>query len=258
VNVFVPEQHRCADADLQAYRSQLLAWVESQGADGDVPVVPAYNDDEFDEKIAILLETRPEVVTFTFGLPDTGTITAVQQAGACVGVTITTVDEALAAEANGADVLIAQGIQAGGHRGQFDQSAAPVDIQTSDLVRNLLPRTRLPIIAAGGIDGEETAQALLDGGASAVQIGALCLTTEEAGTKPTHRAALLRAAQEGSSTVLTRVFTGRPARALANRFTADLDEHCVIGYPQVHFLTAGIRAAAACADDPQLLNLWAG
>lgn len=258
VNVFVPEQHRADPTDLQAYRSELLTWVDAQSVDGDVPSVPAFNDDGFDEKITMLREARPEIVTFTFGLPDAATVSALQEVGISVGVTVTTEAEALAADANGADVLIAQGIEAGGHRGQFDQSAVPHDIRTVDLVGSLAARTRLPIIAAGGIDGPDTAQSLLDAGASAVQIGTLFLTTAEAGTKPTHRAALLRAGSEEASTVLTRVFTGRPARSLANRFTSALDEVSVIGYPQVHFLTAGIRAAAAAADDPELLNLWAG
>lgn len=258
VNVFVPEHHRAVAADLQAYRSALRSWADSQSISGEVPAVPAHNDDEFDQKIAMLCRSRPELVTFTFGLPDSVTVARLQDVGVTVGVTVTSEEEAVAAATNGADVLIAQGIEAGGHRGQFDQSAAPLDISTSDLVQRLAARTRLPIIAAGGIDGPEKAQALLDSGAIAVQIGTLFLTTEEAGTKPTHRAALLHAAADGASTVLTRVFTGRPARALANRFTAALDDRSVIGYPQVHFLTAGIRAAAAAADDAELLNLWAG
>ena len=91
---------------------------------------------------------------------------------------------------------------------------------------------------------------------AAVQVGTLFLTTDEAGTKPTHRAALLR--RDGRRTVVTRVFTGRPARALENRFTAEMAQHAVTGYPEVHVLTGGIRSEAAAQDDPEHLHLWAG
>lgn len=258
VNVFVPERHRAAAADLESYRTALLGWAEGEGVDGKIPPVPGFNDDDFDQKISLLREARPEIVTFTFGLPLTTTIASLHEAGIAVGVTVTSVSEGIAAESSGVDLLIAQGIEAGGHRGQFDQSAVPQDITTADLVRSLVSKTQLPVIAAGGVDGVDKAQALLDAGASAVQIGTLFLTTDEAGTKPTHRSALEHAAEHGSHTVLTRVFTGRPARALSNTFTTSLDDRAVVGYPQVHFLTAGIRAAAAAAHDPELLNLWAG
>lgn len=266
VNVFVPEAHRATDADVESYRSALQTWTAAEGIPGNVPERVDFSDDEFDSKLTMLRSVRPDVVTFTFGLPHQSAITALQTAGVSVGVTVTSQEEGTIARDHGADFLIAQGIEAGGHRAQFDQSAPPVEVDTVELVRSLKSELHIPVIAAGGVDGTETAQRLLDAGAAAVQIGTLFLTTEEAGTKPTHRAALLAVASSASApgvgtdscgnTVLTRVFTGRPARALVNRFTTEMDRHTVVGYPQVHFLTAGIRAAAAA--DPELLNLWAG
>ena len=260
VNVFVPEQHPTSASDAHAYRSALLSWRESEDIAGDVPAVPPSADAEawadYTAMLAMLERTAPQVVTFTFGLPAQEDVARLQAAGVRVGVTVTTVEEALQALARGADLLIAQGIDAGGHRSQFDQSASPADISTVDLVRALASRCDRPLVGAGGVDGPASAQRLLDAGASSVQLGTLFLTAREAGTKPTHRAALLNPGER--STVLTRAFTGRPARALSNRFTAAMEEASVVGYPQVHVLTGGIRAAAAAADDPELLHLWAG
>lgn len=260
VNIFVPESHRPAAGDLESYRKALQTWADEGSIDGAIPSIPDENDDMYEEKLAVVLDHRPEVVTFTFGLPDVVTIERFHEVGIIVGVTVTTAAEGTAAHANGADLLIAQGIEAGGHRAQFDQSAQPELISTEDLVAGLSSATPLPLIAAGGVDGSESAQELLHRGADAVQLGTLFLTTDEAGTKPTHRRALIRAAAEDRSaeTTLTRVFTGRPARALVNRFTDEMDASAVVGYPHVHFLTAGLRSAAASADDPELLNLWSG
>lgn len=260
LNIFVPESHRPAAADLQSYRSALERWRDEGGIDGSIPPVSDENDDMYEEKLAVVIDQRPEVVTFTFGLPDVVTIERLHGVGILVGATVTTVQEGTAAHANGADILIAQGIEAGGHRAQFDQSARPEEISTADLVSGLAAAAPLPLIAAGGVDGPQAAQELLDRGAVAVQLGTLFLTTDEAGTKPTHRQALVRAAETGHAveTTLTRVFTGRPARALVNRFTDEMDDAAVVGYPQVHFLSAGIRAAAASSDDADLLNLWSG
>ncbi|WP_101589430.1 NAD(P)H-dependent flavin oxidoreductase [Brevibacterium jeotgali] len=260
VNIFAPESHRPSAADVESYRSALRTWTDAGGISGAVPPVTGDSDDMYQEKLAVVRDRRPEVVTFTFGLPDVVTIERLHEVGVLVGATVTTVPEGAAAHANGVDLLIAQGIEAGGHRAQFDQSAPSEPISTADLVSGLSAATPLPVIAAGGIDGPESAQELLSRGADAVQLGTLFLTTDEAGTKPTHRRALVEASvsERSAETTLTRAFTGRPARALSNRFTREMDAEAVVGYPQVHFLTGGIRAAAAASDDPELLNLWSG
>lgn len=260
VNVFVPEQRPTSSSDAHDYRSSLESWCRAEGIVGDIPAVPLSVDDEaradYSSMLAMLERTAPQVVTFTFGLPGREDVARLQAAGVQVGVTVTTVEEALQAVDHGADLLIAQGIEAGGHRSQFDQSTVPSDITTEDLVRSIAGACGRPVVGAGGVDGPASAQRLLDAGASAVQLGTLFLTAREAGTKTTHRTALLDPGDRG--TVLTRVFTGRPARALSNRFTTAMEGAAVAGYPQVHVLTGGIRAAAAASDDPELLHLWAG
>ncbi|WP_161601871.1 NAD(P)H-dependent flavin oxidoreductase [Brevibacterium senegalense] len=260
VNVFVPEQRPTSSSDAHDYRSSLESWCRAEGIVGDIPAVPLSVDDEaradYSSMLAMLERTAPQVVTFTFGLPGREDVARLQAAGVQVGVTVTTVEEALQAVDHGADLLIAQGIEAGGHRSQFDQSTVPSDITTEDLVRSIAGACGRPVVGAGGVDGPASAQRLLDAGASAVQLGTLFLTAREAGTKTTHRTALLDPGDRG--TVLTRVFTGRPARALSNRFTTAMEGAAVAGYPQVHVLTGGIRAAAAVSDDPELLHLWAG
>lgn len=260
VNIFVPEAQTPSPADVEAYRTGLRSWTLDEDIRGEVPPVSDSGDDMYREKLAVVMDHRPDVVTFTFGLPDVLTIERLHEVGVLVGATVTTVREGREAHANGADILIAQGIGAGGHRGQFDQSADPESVSASSLLGGLSDATSLPLIGAGGIDGPQTAQQLLNAGAAAVQVGTLFLTTDEAGTKPTHRQALLDAAagKRSSETIVTRAFTGRPARALVNRFTHAMDDMAVVGYPQVHVLTAGIRAAAAQTDDPELLNLWSG
>lgn len=256
VNVFVPEARPSTAEDVAAYRVALVDWATSSGLPDIVPEEAPASDDDFDAKVAMLARVAPDVVTFTFGLPASHVISTLQRAGVTVGVTITCLDEAAQAVAHDADLLIAQGIEAGGHRSQFDQSAEPQPHSTVELVRSVTHDCACPVIGAGGVDGVAAAQAILDAGAAAVQVGTLFLTTEEAGTKPTHRAALLSAGER--PTVLTRVFTGRPARALENDFTRAMDPHAVVGYPQVHVLTGGLRAAAALADDSDHLHLWAG
>lgn len=259
VNVFVPEAHASAQPDVHAYRDALAAWASSAALHGAIPPVPVPGDTDrqtFSAILTMLVRTAPDVVTFTFGLPDGESIARLQAAGITVGVTVTSLAEARAAVGHGADVLIAQGVEAGGHRSQFDQGEQPNEIPAVSLTRTLAEELSVPVIGAGGVDGAVTAGALLDAGAAAVQVGTLFLTTDEAGTKPTHRAALLR--RDGRRTVVTRVFTGRPARALENRFTAEMAQHAVTGYPEVHVLTGGIRSEAAAQDDPEHLHLWAG
>lgn len=169
---------------------------------------------------------------------------------------VTTPQEALRANETGVDALVVQGPRAGGHSATFDPARVIEDASTADLVRNILTRVDLPVIAAGGVDGPQTVRLLLDAGAQAVAVGTLLLGTDEAGTSPAHRRALLDPAC--TETVITRSFTGRPARALRNGFTDRHDRTDLTAYPAVHHLTRAIRRAAAAAGDTDRLHLWAG
>ena len=168
--------------------------------------------------LALLCELRPAVVSFHFGIPDAAVITHLRHHGIYTMATATNHTEARAIAQAGIDAIVAQGIEAGGHRGMFDPDAHDDALTTSMQVRRIAPHTTLPIIAAGGImTGQDIAQALA-GGAQAVQLGTAFLLCPEAATPPAYRAQLGHAT--ASDTVLTRAISGRPARGLHNRLIA--------------------------------------
>jgi nitronate monooxygenase len=196
------------------------------------------------------------VFSFTFGILPREMLDACRKAGIATMGTATTVAEARALEQSGVDFVCAQGAEAGGHRGTFDRDAEPPLIGTLALVPQVVDAVRLPVIAAGGImDGRGFAAALALG-ASAVSLGTAFLRCPEAGTSAPYRAALRQARDE--ATVITRAFSGRAARGLANRFTREMSGAPIAPYPIQNALTREIRAAAAKLGDPGFLSLWAG
>ncbi|MET4100457.1 nitronate monooxygenase [Agrococcus sp. UYP10] len=251
VNLFVPNLHRIADADYETYAERIR---DELGA-GPVPS-KREDDDAWDAKVALLLEARVPLVSFTFGLPHRAVLAAFADAGIATMQTVTSVDEARDAAASGVDALVVQGSAAGGHSGIWAQDALPVDMPLLELVAEVRAASTLPIVAAGGIARREQVRALLGAGADAVAIGTAALLADEAGTSATHRAALADPSFE--RTTLTRAFTGRPARALVNGFVERHDAGAPSGYPALHHLTRAMRAEAAAAGDPSRLHLWAG
>jgi nitronate monooxygenase len=213
---------------------------------------PTHDDDHLDEKLELVLTERPTAVSFTFGLPDAATIATLRAAGIEVWATITSSEEATTATAAGVDVLVAQGSEAGGHRGSFvDGAAAPVGL---DELLGSVVDLGVPVVASGGLmDGADVRRAL-GRGARAAQLGTAFLLTPEAGTNPVHRAAVSR----GGPTVLTRTFTGRLARGLRNAWTELGRDDLPSAYPEVHHLTSPLRAHGRDQGDPDLVNLWAG
>jgi nitronate monooxygenase len=204
----------------------------------------------------VLLEERVPVFSFTFGIPPREMLDACRKASIATMGTATTVAEARALEAAGVDLICAQGAEAGGHRGTFDRDAEPALIGTLALVPQIVDAVRAPVIAAGGImDGRGFAAALALG-ASAASLGTAFLGCPEAGTAVPYREALREARDEG--TVITRAFSGRAARGLANRFTREMAGAPLAPFPVQNALTREIRAAAARAGDAGLLSLWAG
>ncbi|MET8873453.1 nitronate monooxygenase [Nocardia sp. NPDC004604] len=218
---------------------------------------PKYDTDDWDAKLALLVDTPVAVVTFTFGCPSAAEIARLHAAGSEVWVTVTSVAEGRIAVEAGADVLIAQGVEAGGHRATFvdrvaDDAADPLGLLA--LLQLLNTAVDRPIVATGGLTTGAGIAAALAAGAAAVQLGTVFLRCPEAGTNALHRAALSTAAP----TVLTRAFTGRRARGLRNRF---IDEHTATApsaYPEIHYATAPLRAAARAAGNQEEVNMWAG
>lgn len=252
VNLFVPESRHPKADDLVSYRHALQPAFTEFGID--LPAVPSLTDDSFDAKLDIVLQHRPDYCTFTFGLPATRVVSSLQAVGIRVGISVTTVSEALKAAENCADFLILQGPGAGGHSGQFDQAAEPSTTPLLEFIDEARSKITLPLVAAGGIATPADAATLLERGAVAVQIGTRFLTSHEAGTKPCHRRALIEGTY--TETVRTRAFSGRPARGLRNEFIDRFDSEAVIGYPQVNTLVGSLKKAAG--DNPAWQNLWAG
>ncbi|MDQ0370312.1 nitronate monooxygenase [Catenuloplanes indicus] len=244
LNIFVPDLAPADAAEVARYRATLEA------DHGPLPAPPLTDDDHFAAKVRIAAGVP--FVSFTFGLPPTDVITALRGSGSAVLLTVTNAGEARRALALGPDALIAQAGTAGGHSGTFDPAGYDGSGTALTLLRTV-PRT-VPVVAAGGTGTAAGVRALLDAGATAVQAGTAFLLANEAGTRAPHRTAL----SEGRETVVTRAFTGRPARALRNRFTDAYGPHAPLAYPAVHHLTAPIRAAAAARGDAESINLWAG
>jgi nitronate monooxygenase len=201
-----------------------------------------------------MLRARVPVVSFTFGCPAPETVAELHTHDVAVWVTVTSPAEAAIAQAAGADALVAQGTEAGGHRAYFSDDGEHEEYGLLVLLRLLCAQTALPLVATGGLmDGPGIAAALV-AGASAVQLGSALMLTPEAGTSEPHRA---RLALPGV-TRLTRAFSGRSARGIVNRFMEDHDANAPRAYPQVHHLTSPLRAAARAAGDAEAINLWAG
>lgn len=255
VNLFVPGPPQIDETEFRRYARQIAPEGEPYGLDlAGAPLV--HDDDHWADKIDLLVRHPVPVVSFTFGLPDPATLAALHRAGSQVLVTVTSPAEALAARDLGVDGLIAQGTEAGGHSGTHTPHRPAPPASTRHLVRDLAAATGLPVVAAGGVAGPTDVRDLLAAGATAVAVGTLLLRTDESGASRTHRDALADPARTG--TVLTRAFTGRPARGLRNAFIDRYEPVAPLGYPELHHLTRGLRAAAAAAGHPDRVHLWAG
>lgn len=250
VNLFVPGPREADDDAISRYAEQLVPEAERF----DVALgEPHWDDDAFDAKVDLLASAGVHTVTFTFGAPPTSVVSRLRAAGVLVGVTVTCAPDAEVAAERGADLLVVQGTEAGGHQGTFDP-AEPNGTPLLGALAELAP-LGLPMLAAGGIMSARDVRAALDTGAVAAQVGTALLCTPEAATSPPYRQALLDRRYE--DTVVTRAFSGRWARGLANRFAVEHPD-APGGYPQVHHLTRPLRAAATAAGDPDVPNLWAG
>jgi nitronate monooxygenase len=250
INLFAPPVAPGDATEITRYAETLRADAECRGvALGE----PRHDDDGWDDKLALCVAERVPFVSFTFGCPETGVLQRLRQAGCMTWVTVTTPAEAATATRAGAHGLVVQGVEAGGHRGSFDPSR-PGEIGLLALLQLVRAETELPLVATGGIADRKAVAAVLAAGASAAQLGTAFMLTPEAGTADAHR----RALRGDARTVLTRAFTGRPARGIENRFIREHEQAAPLAYPEVHHLTAPLRAAAREAGDPDGLHLWAG
>jgi nitronate monooxygenase len=208
----------------------------------------------FEAQLEAVLRVKPAVFSFTFGILTREQVAAVRERGIAIVGTATHVDEATALDELGVDAICAQGAEAGGHRGTFLGRFEDALIGTMALVPQVVRRTKLPVIAAGGIMDGRAIRAALELGATAAQLGTAFMACPEAGTPTVHREALATATQ----TVVTRAFSGRAARGIRNRMTDAFEHLAAAGFPQQQRLTAELRTAAIAAKRTDLMQLWAG
>jgi nitronate monooxygenase len=253
VNVFVPTARPADAARVRAYLERIAPEAGRQGAElGE----PRFEDDDWQAKLELLHDLAPAVVSFTFGCPSDEQISRLRERGIAVWVTVASAEESERAAAAGADALVMQGVEAGGHRGGFsdadDLAAGAWGLLA--LLRVASHRVSIPLIAAGGIADGESVAAVLCAGAVAAQIGTALMLAPEAGTTAAQRELL----GEPIPTRLTRAFTGRTARGMVNRFLDEHSDAAPVAYPEIHHATSSLRAAARGRGDSDAFNLWAG
>ena len=255
VNLFAPtpaeptgEQIEAALAAVEPYRLQL-----------ELPARPTAGGpwaEDFDAQLAVVVEARVPAVSYTFGLLPATAVGALHDAGSLLIGTATTVEEAESVVAAGADLVCAQGSEAGAHRGTFLGPPERALIGTLALLPQVCDAVDVPVMAAGGIMDGRGVAAVLGLGAGAAVLGTAFLRCPEAGTSAPHRRALAAATE--TSTAVTTKITGRAARGVENRLMRDLHDVDVPPYPVMHTLTAELRRRAAERDEPDLMSLWCG
>jgi nitronate monooxygenase len=222
------------------------------------PTLPPWPKYPFEMQLQAVLDARPAVFSFTLGIPEPDAIARLKAAHIAIFGTATTVQEGKMLEASGVTAIVAQGAEAGSHRGTFAGPFESAMVPTLELVRSLRAAVSAPIIASGGLmDGRDIAQALARG-ASAAQLGTAFLTCPEAGTPEAFRRAILTARED--TTVITRAFSGRPARGMMNTFISKLEgkEKIILPFPLQNALTRPMRTAAAKRGESGYLSLFVG
>jgi nitronate monooxygenase len=258
INLFAPVPQPEPIANPHAAVRCVTPFFAELGLPAPSPSAPV--GDSFLDQLAAALETDASAFSFTFGILPLEAIEAIKRRGLFLIGTATSVAEAIALEKAGVDAIVAQGSEAGGHRGTFSGDFSAAMIGTISLVPQVVDAVKIPVIASGGImDGRGIAAALALG-AAAVQMGTAFLTCNEAGVADAYKEAILNARED--QTRVTRAFSGRPARGIVNRFMAEVESSeapdSILPFPLQNALTRPLRAAAAKQDRAEFLSLWAG
>ena len=259
VNVFVHERPESDVARETAWLDALVPQFRRFGAEPPSRLQAVYRSlAEDDEMRATLVSEAAPVVSFHFGLPDAETVAALKAVGCVLLASATSLTEALACREAGMDAVVAQGWEAGGHRGVFDPQAADDQLGVAALTRLLVVRSGLPVIAAGGMMDGRGVRAMLDLGAVAAQLGTAFIACHESGADDAYRAALN--GPGAHHTVMTTAISGRPARCLGNRFTewAARTLASPPAYPVAYDAGKALNAAAKTASEFGFGAQWAG
>jgi nitronate monooxygenase len=255
VNLFVPSPFEADPERIERSDKLLEPYREELGIQA--PETPSSFEESLDDQLEVVLEESVPVFSFTFGVPNEEQLRRLRDAGIITVGTATSVREGLRLEESGVDVIVAQGGEAGGHRGTFLGDFRDALIWTMAIVPQMVDTLSVPVIAAGGImDGRGLAAIVL--GAEAAQMGTAFLACEESGTHPEFKKAVLGAAED--ETAVTRVFSGRAARGIKNRFLVEVGEYEeeLPPFPVQNALTRDVRAAAQRQGRPEFMSLWAG
>lgn len=255
VNLFLPQHYEIDEKQILKMQQHLNTYRKQLG----IPEVDGVPDrqDLFEQQLQVVIDSGVKIVSFTFDQPSQSLVEMLQSAGIIVMATATTVKEAVALESSGIDIIVAQGSEAGGHRGTFLNVKEESLIGTMALVPQIVDAVSCPVVAAGGImDGRGIAAALTLG-ASAVQLGTAFLTVEESGTNEIHRQAILSSCD--TDTKITKAFSGKSARGFNNKMMVEVERVGGIPpYPVQHVLTSDIRKEAARQGNQELISMWAG
>ncbi|HCE49846.1 MAG TPA: 2-nitropropane dioxygenase [Shewanella baltica] len=258
VNFFCHYEPEPQAAKQAMWLKQLAPYFAELGIHPDTQAAGAQRAPYTSAQAEVLAKFKPEVVSFHFGLPNEDLMLEIKSWGSKIISTATTVEEALWLEARGVDAIIAQGLEAGGHRGHFLSDDLTEQHGTFSLLPQIIAAVDVPVIAAGGIVDAKTVRAAMAMGASAVQVGTAYLLCPECTTSEIHRAALQSEAAQ--HTALTNLFSGRPARGIVNRFMAELGpiNNAVPDFPLASSAVAGLRSAAEQQGFGDFSPLWCG
>jgi nitronate monooxygenase len=239
----------------EAAVTALRALPMTDGLDLGLPSPPFFPD--LNSLLEPVWEHPPSLLSFHFGIPAPEVIQKAQRLGMAVGVSATNPEEALAITEAGADFIVAQGIEAGGHRGSFDPLAVNDTGRSVDaLLLEIRSVTSLPLVAAGGLMNGSDIRRVLDLGAAAAQLGTAFLLCDESGASPAHKRYVLN--MSGRGVAHTRAFSGRLAQGIRNEFIDSMAGQTTLPFPIQNLLTAGMRQKALATDNGEYQNLWAG
>jgi nitronate monooxygenase len=261
INIFVPNEFAYADSEVKLAK-QLLQPIRNQLHINEDPTIdiPTCNQvfDTFNEQIKVVLEEKVPVCSFTFGIPSEAVISVLKQNNIFVIGTATTVDEAIEVEKSGLDMVVVQGSEAGGHRGNFISRSQNSLIGLMSLIPQVVDHVSIPVIAAGGIMDGRGLMAALCLGAMGIQMGTAFLTCIESGAHQIYKEAIMHAKED--DIVLTRAFSGKWARGIKNKFIEELEEHedLLPDFPVQNALTQPIRKASSSQQNTDYLSLWSG
>lgn len=256
VNLFIPEKHNATDEQIEQARKTVQTACPELNFNIP-PINPPYAP-SFEEQMHIILEEKVSIFSFTFGIPSKNWIENFKKNGITLIGTATTLEEAALLEESGIDMIVAQGSEAGGHRGSFLGKAENSLNDMSSLVRLLFGHTRVPIIASGGIMDATLIVESLTLGAAAVQMGTAFLCCPESGIHPLYKKLLSNSTRD--ETTLTRAFSGKLARGINNKFIKRMQSHEkeIIDYPIQNALTSTMRKEAAKQNNTDFMSMWAG